>query len=332
MYKDEDFTDPRRMAAGRDAMALDHQLRGHANQHLTDGLVSTDMLPVLGALAFIDTKAGRGKALDRLVAAGYAHTAGSTCTSKQCPASVAAVPDGFVMVHDWWKNQERRERVEERREKQNRKKDLLGDAFLVAQLIARDGYHCRYCGCPVRKTGLKDTRSKNKLTIDHVDPDGTNDVENLVIACLRCNGRKNRRTPDAAGMTLRPAPRIARLGAIEGDHDESWVDHDQRQDQTTDQTTDQIATSENAGPTTPETGDLSRAGASPARDARDSGPTTVRSGQGTGPGLVAGLVGGPVGTPLVAPEHGPTPEQHPPPEHRAHCTTPDRTEPATHVS
>lgn len=68
----------------------------------------------------------------------------------------------------------------------------------------RDGSRCRYCG------------SVEKLSIDHIRPriqGGCDDLENLAVACRPCNSRKNGRTPEQAGMTLRPLLKIVREGA-----------------------------------------------------------------------------------------------------------------------
>jgi hypothetical protein len=57
---------------------------------------------------------------------------------------------------------------------------------LVAEVSARDGAHCAYCG----RTG--------DLTLDHVIPrsqGGPNDARNLVMACNSCNSSKGDRTP-----------------------------------------------------------------------------------------------------------------------------------------
>lgn len=64
-----------------------------------------------------------------------------------------------------------------------------------AAVFARDGHACRYCGSP------------EHLVLDHVIPrcqKGTNDRENLVAACWGCNSKKRGRTPEQAGMVLRP--------------------------------------------------------------------------------------------------------------------------------
>lgn len=60
-------------------------------------------------------------------------------------------------------------------------------------LIRRDGECCVYC------------RSKEKLVVDHMVPialGGTDDEDNLALACKSCNSGKAGRTPERAGMTV----------------------------------------------------------------------------------------------------------------------------------
>lgn len=89
-------------------------------------------------------------------------------------------------------------------------------------IVARDAYTCQYCGARPRKSSgaprLED------LTIDHVVPrsravhghvrlpwDGhrrarVGSWENVLTACVSCNGRKADRTPGEAGMSMRRIP------------------------------------------------------------------------------------------------------------------------------
>jgi 5-methylcytosine-specific restriction endonuclease McrA len=59
-------------------------------------------------------------------------------------------------------------------------------------VLQRDGWRCRYCGCRVYVYSEAPTRLE-QYEIDHVIPvvaGGTNDLDNLVAACLSCNRRK----------------------------------------------------------------------------------------------------------------------------------------------
>jgi hypothetical protein len=65
------------------------------------------------------------------------------------------------------------------------------------QVHARDHETCRYCG------------ATDQVSVDHVLPrvqGGSDDLCNLALACKSCNSRKGGRTPEQAGMVLRPAP------------------------------------------------------------------------------------------------------------------------------
>jgi 5-methylcytosine-specific restriction endonuclease McrA len=73
-------------------------------------------------------------------------------------------------------------------------------------LFARDRYTCQYCG---RAEGQ--LRKRESLTRDHVLPvsrGGADDWLNCVTACSACNWKKDDRTPDEAGMTLRARPAV----------------------------------------------------------------------------------------------------------------------------
>jgi hypothetical protein len=89
-----------------------------------------------------------------------------------------------------------------------------------AEIISRDGYHCRYCGIPVIHKRIRERArnlypeavtwgSRNStqhaafqamwLQFDHVLPHsrgGTNDPGNVVIACAPCNFGKANHTLD----------------------------------------------------------------------------------------------------------------------------------------
>jgi len=73
--------------------------------------------------------------------------------------------------------------------------------FTRANIYARDGNECQYCGLRF---------PTEELSFDHVIPvthGGTKGWENIVTACVGCNRRKGGRTPEGAGMPLLRAPR-----------------------------------------------------------------------------------------------------------------------------
>lgn len=81
-------------------------------------------------------------------------------------------------------------------EQKRRQDEYVKNARIVS---ARDKDTCRYCG------------SKDHPSIDHIVPlvqGGGNELENLVIACRRCNSVKGGRTPEQAGMKILPLVRV----------------------------------------------------------------------------------------------------------------------------
>lgn len=70
-------------------------------------------------------------------------------------------------------------------------------AAVRVAVTVRDKGLCRYC------------RSEAAITLDHVLPwsrGGSNEAENVVLACEPCNYRKGQRTPAEAEMPLLPEP------------------------------------------------------------------------------------------------------------------------------
>jgi hypothetical protein len=93
-----------------------------------------------------------------------------------------------------------------------------------AELIARDGYHCRFCGVPVIRAEVRKYLAKEYkealrwgdrdidqhpafhalwLQYDHVLPNargGTSDLSNMVITCAPCNFGRMNATLEEAGL------------------------------------------------------------------------------------------------------------------------------------
>ena len=72
--------------------------------------------------------------------------------------------------------------------------------FSRTNIYARDDGKCQYCGTKL---------AQREITYDHVVPKsqgGKTSWENVVSACVKCNGKKGGRTPKQAGMALLKAP------------------------------------------------------------------------------------------------------------------------------
>jgi 5-methylcytosine-specific restriction endonuclease McrA len=57
----------------------------------------------------------------------------------------------------------------------------------------KTGFLCHYCGKPMH-VGIPN--APNGCTLDHITPlsrGGTNDIENLVLCCSRCNYKKDKK-------------------------------------------------------------------------------------------------------------------------------------------
>lgn len=93
--------------------------------------------------------------------------------------------------------------------------------FSRRNIFERDGYHCQYCG---------KRKPRQDLNLDHVLPrsrGGRSTWENVVLACYKCNSRKDNRTPSEAGMKLLRKPQKPdwtqiKLGRLTGKMPSSW--------------------------------------------------------------------------------------------------------------
>ena len=165
---------------------------------LTDGVVSRVEL----IRATLDPRSADMLA-SLLVEAGFWHAPEHDC--PRCPQ----VELGTFLFHDWFDMRyDRGAQIKTTR----RKRKELQDPVLVQSVWARDCTDpqnptigkCRYCGETVRR---QDRKSERAPEMDHVDPTVAAGASNVVLSCRTCNRKKGRRTPEEAGLTLRPAPR-----------------------------------------------------------------------------------------------------------------------------
>lgn len=168
--------------AGNAALGLWTRAGAWCAQHLSDGFLPKEMVGVLGS---------------------------STQARKLVEVGLWSKVDGGYQFHEWVGWQRSRSEVLAERAYNARKAALYRDPELLAAVRKRDGDRCRYCGSLVN---WKDRRGSTGATYDHVDPDGPNTLDNLVIACRGCNSRKAGRTPSAAGITLLTPKRMGNSG------------------------------------------------------------------------------------------------------------------------
>lgn len=109
-------------------------------------------------------------------------------------------------IHDFLDYNDSRDTIESDRRANAMRAKFHRDAALKSAILRRDKDRCRYCGTQVN---WKAKRGNDAATYDHVKPivaphNGTNTLENVVVACKGCNDRKNRRTLKEAGMKQLP--------------------------------------------------------------------------------------------------------------------------------
>lgn len=133
---------------------------------------------------------GSAKVVGALVESGYLEQDGDT-----------------YKLHDWYDYAGKLcERREAEKEYKDRRYALYNDMRLIKAVRARDGDQCRYCG---KRVNWKDRKGVDGGTYDHVDPDGENTLDNIVVACRSCNSKKKRRTQGEAKMPLLDPPDFA---------------------------------------------------------------------------------------------------------------------------
>jgi hypothetical protein len=168
---------PRMVAAGLHGRALFIAGLCYCGAHLTDGRIPKAAIPMLVAEAGVKAATWR-----TLIDVGSWIDHGD-----------------HIEVHDFLVYNPSREAVLFERSRNARRQALQRDPELRECVRSRDRDLCRYCGEQVK---WRDRRGPRSGTYDHVEPNGPNTADNLVIACRACNAMKKDRTPEAAGMVL----------------------------------------------------------------------------------------------------------------------------------
>lgn len=157
------------------------------------GILDGDLLRVVRRRACL-TVDQMDEAVAALVAVGLWHDAKTLRRCDDCAGAVK-LPAGSLFFHTWWDGNPTSDAVKVPLEFRMWKlrDDLKRDRKLCDRIDQRDQGMCRYCGLRVKWTDKKGARGGTR---DHISPYGGNAIENVVIACRQCNGRKGHRTPE----------------------------------------------------------------------------------------------------------------------------------------
>lgn len=159
-----------------------------------------------------------------LVVAGLWHQIGARGRRCDCWRDKKPSTATGWIVHDWSDFQPSKQQVRTKADKAANHTWLhrrSAGKKVKALVVRRDGNWCRYCG--IECSTNSDHRSPLSRTFDFVDPDIEFDrspdasieelervADGIVVSCGYCNGRKNNRTPEQAGMVLRGTPEQVR--------------------------------------------------------------------------------------------------------------------------
>lgn len=195
---DDLHSHPKWTGASPNAKALWVTALSYCSGYLTDGKVSqADHLPTLAVETFGLSPSSMRKAkaaADELTARGLWKST-----------------DSGWRFHDWKDNNPLASQVRQKRKKDKRRDWLhktVEGRELKRQVRDRDGAVCAWCAEPVRWGA---NRAPDGGTYEHVDPDGPNTLENLVVAHNLCNGKKGDRDHEEAGMDLYPGHSLAHI-------------------------------------------------------------------------------------------------------------------------
>lgn len=188
-------THPKFMRLSANAFALWHEAKDWCAKYQTDGLIPKHALKLFRFYS--------KKSVELLTT-----SCGLPSNGEQMMAPLWEAHDVGYKMHDYLDHNDCREEVlsriegsELKRFLDRRRMQLWRNKELTSRIRERDGASCRYC---YRIVNWSDRRGADAATYDHVDPNGDNSFDNVVVACKGCNSAKHARTPEEANMPLRP--------------------------------------------------------------------------------------------------------------------------------
>lgn len=175
------WSHPKVLEAGNEAAGVFARCISWSSQQMTDGFVTEKALDMIAG--------PRKRSVTRALVEAH------LLDDKPGPAGARG-----YWLHDFLTYNPSREQVLDERAHRAEKRDPK----VTKAVRERDQYRCRYCG---ELVNFRDRKGRRGGTYDQVIP-GRVGLENLVVACRECNGRKKRRTPAQAGMPLLAAPAV----------------------------------------------------------------------------------------------------------------------------
>lgn len=205
---------PKVRAAGLEGRHLWDVLRCATAEAKSDGVITELMLKDAAYLAEVD----RDAAVAVILKVGLLHDSKAIRRCDSCKARAGKLAKDEYYIHDFLDYNPAKVEVSNDHEKWilQRKRDLSKNAALCKFIQTRDGAICRYCS---KTVNWSDKVGVDGGTYDHVDPNGWNTPDNVVVACRNCNSIKKRRKPEQAGMVLRPPlhPELTYIGRVTKD-------------------------------------------------------------------------------------------------------------------
>lgn len=190
--------------AGRDGALLWFTAMRESARRDSDGILSPRVLKDAANLFDLRLAPARQALLD----VGKLHPHDHRCGPCRGHIKAKPIPEGHFLLHEWWKHLLEGDGKDDEiiRWRNNRRKALNRPNMgpLREQVRRADMDLCRHCGVLTKDPSGPDKSSGTVRTLDHIDPWGANEFENLMVLCKRCNGWKNNRTPDEAGMIIQP--------------------------------------------------------------------------------------------------------------------------------
>jgi len=160
---------PKFLALESGAVALYFYGLSYVADKETDGFISKQQVPVLGMMF------------------GVSSVKSIRLASILVERNLWELLNYGYQIHDYLDYNKSALQLKTLRAKTAKRVSLFRNTELMNFIKNRDRDLCQYCGVSV----VWGTHGQNGGTFDHLDPNGLNTANNLVVACRACNSSKN---------------------------------------------------------------------------------------------------------------------------------------------